>query len=94
MQYHSVILALLLVCGNCYFEDNDHRAVFANLLEDFTTNFKERFNVIAFGQMEWHSKLELAFGYWVTSIRVRGLRESTVPYTPYDRSPTISISMA
>ena len=74
MRSNSFCLVLaLLTMTNCFFTDEVHKSQFSELIASFTENFKERFNVIALGEMDWHSKMELGLGYWITAIKIRGI---------------------
>lgn len=72
------IMMALLTISNCYFTDDEHKNHFGSLINDFTEHFKERFDVISLSELDWHSKMELAFNHWVTAIKIRGIKRAEV----------------
>ncbi len=75
----KIILTLVLLnVVNCYFRSDAHKENVAKILKNFVDSFKGRFSTITFGELDWHSKMELAFDYWVTSLKVRDIRKIEV----------------
>ena len=84
-QVSKILFFLALVAlAKGYFEDDEHRTKVAGILNDFVVKFSSKYDTLVFGEMEWHQKMELAFGYWITSIRFTGLNTASV----YIISPT------
>lgn len=73
-----LVLSTFILSAHSYFSNDEHKEKMRDLLNQFVDNFKAKYHAISMSGIDFHSKMDLGFGYWVTKIRLTNYESASV----------------
>ncbi|CAD8114596.1 unnamed protein product [Paramecium sonneborni] len=75
-----LLLSLLLVSTQGYFQDKEHREEAKSFFLNFIKEFTNQYTAISAEGLDYMESMKLAFNYWITKIKIHNFAELKVDY--------------
>ncbi|KAM3134159.1 hypothetical protein pb186bvf_013780 [Paramecium bursaria] len=75
-----ILFTLLLTFSLAYYQNQEQRVKVKDFLSGFLNEFRQQYDSISLGGLDFLSNMELGLGYWITRLRVRSLEHITFDF--------------